>query len=260
MKSTAWLRVGVLLILIVVALVSSLVALLWGNQEWDGLALNFGTEMAGALVTYGLLELVIRRREEREAKKADLIAQMGSSVKDVAIAAAEELRRRGWLRDGSLTGATLARANLQGANLGGANLQGTNLSGANLQGAFLVGASLQGATLARANLQGADLFMANLQGAMLLGANLQEAVLNEVTLPVAQSGHRTPIWPASQTISILISGVLMHSSFDIRKRLFTPSKRAALIPGQLCFWLTSQGCAIWLLMCSSALNRIKGDN
>ena len=277
MKSTAWLRVGVLLILIVVALVSSLVALLWGNQEWDGLALNFGTEMAGALVTYGLLELVIRRREEREArkeereaKKADLIAQMGSSVKDVAIAAAEELRRRGWLRDGSLTGATLARANLQGANLGGANLQGTNLSvanlqrailsGANLQGAFLVGASLQGATLARANLQGADLFMANLQGAMLLGANLREAVLNEVTLPVAQSGHRTPIWPASQTISILISGVLMHSSFDIRKRLFTPSKRAALIPGQLCFWLTSQGCAIWLLMCSSALNRIKGDN
>ncbi len=95
MKSTARLRMGVLLVLIVVALVSSLGALRWGNQEWDGLVLNFGTEMAGAVVTYALLELFIGRREEEEAKKADLIAQMGSVVRDEAIRAVEELRHHG---------------------------------------------------------------------------------------------------------------------------------------------------------------------
>jgi len=184
MESTARLRVVVLLILIVVALVSSLGALLWGNQEWDGLALNLGSEMAGAVVTYALLELFIGRRERREAegkelaaKKADLIAQMGSQVQDVAIAAAEELQRHGWLTDGSLRGAILGGANLEGAILGGANLEGINLGRANLEGANLGGANLQGAILILANLQGANLSQANLQGANLLAANLQGAFL-----------------------------------------------------------------------------------
>ena len=111
------LRNRVLAVLIVVALLSSLLGVLV-NKDWPGLLLNFGTEMAGAVVTYLLLELVIGRREEREAKleaekqqleakKADLIAQMGSQVQDVAIAAVEELRRHGWLTDGSLRGANL---------------------------------------------------------------------------------------------------------------------------------------------------------
>ncbi len=193
MDSMARLRVGVLLILILVALVSSLGALLWGNQEWDGLALNFGTEMAGAVVTYALLELFIGRRErreaereaerkEREAKKADLIAQLGSQVQDVAIAAAEELRRHGWLYDGSLQGADLAEANLQEATLMGADLQRANLVMANLQRAMLAHANLQGAYLWEASLQGAYLGMANLQGAHLTGANLQGAYLDQYTI------------------------------------------------------------------------------
>ena len=79
MESTTRLRVVVLLILILVALVSSLWAVWpWPTGDWKGLALNFGTEMAGAVVTYLLLELFIGGRERREAKKADLIAQMGS--------------------------------------------------------------------------------------------------------------------------------------------------------------------------------------
>jgi hypothetical protein len=198
MKSTAWLRVGVLVVLIVVALASSLWAV-GRNGDWEGLALNFGTEMAGAVLTYLLLELVIGRREESEAKKeeretkrANLIAQMGSSVKDVAIMAAEEMKRHSWLSDGSLRGAQLAganlskadliEANLQGADVHGANLQGTFLFAANLQGADLITANLQGADLVRANLQGVDLFMANLQGANLSNANLREAVLGGTDL------------------------------------------------------------------------------
>jgi len=49
---------------------------------------------------------------------------MGSGVRDVAVPAADELRRRGWLTDGSLRGANLSRADLRGANLREANLSG----------------------------------------------------------------------------------------------------------------------------------------
>ncbi len=97
--------------------VGTLVPLLLGillTCDLGGLLLNVGAEFGGALATYVLLELLIRRREEeeakekeREARKVKLIAQMGSQVKDVAIAAAEELRRHGCFRDGSLRGAVL---------------------------------------------------------------------------------------------------------------------------------------------------------
>jgi hypothetical protein len=235
MERTPRLRIAVLLALIVVALVSSLGALLWGNQELDGLALNFGTEMAGAVVTYLLLELVIGRMErreaereaemkEREARKADLIAQMGSTVKDVAVAAVEELQRYGWLTDGSLRGAYLRMANLEGANLfradlqeadlvmanlqdanlGNANLQKTGLSGANVQKAILNAANLREARLQRANVREANLSMANLYGASLeeanlsmanlYGANLEEANLKGANLEGAHfsEGKRLP--------------------------------------------------------------------
>jgi hypothetical protein len=46
-------RGAVLLLVVVVALVSSL----WSVSrtcDWEGAALNFGTELAGAVVTYGL--------------------------------------------------------------------------------------------------------------------------------------------------------------------------------------------------------------
>jgi uncharacterized protein YjbI with pentapeptide repeats len=194
MKSTARLRIGVLLILIVVGLVSSLVALLWGSQEWDGLALNLGSEMVGAIVTYLLLELFIGRSE----LKAHLIAQMGSKVQDVAIAAAEELRRHGWLCDGSLQGANLGGAKLQRAHLAwarlqrayleAAELQGADLFGAELQGAYLAVAKLQGADLSEANLQKAILTRTNLQGALLIRASSQEANLSDANLQKADLG------------------------------------------------------------------------
>jgi hypothetical protein len=87
--STAELRKWVLVGLGVGTLISLLSGILL-TDDWGGLLLNVGAEFGGALATYGLLELLIRRREEeeakekeREAKKAALIAQMGSSVKGV---------------------------------------------------------------------------------------------------------------------------------------------------------------------------------
>jgi hypothetical protein len=177
------LRARVLAVLLLVALVSSLVGVLFSG-DWTGLLLNFGTEMAGAVATYALLEVFLGSRERREARKADLIAQLGSQVKDVAVAAAEELRRLGWLTDGSLRGVFLAGANLEGAILAWANLQGAILAWANLQWAALQEANLQAAILAWANLQGAILAGANLQWAALQEANLQGTTFNEkTTLP-----------------------------------------------------------------------------
>jgi len=79
----------VLLVLLVVAVVSTITAILVFDQGWGAALLNFGTEMTGAFMTYLLLQRVLGR----EVTKEELIAQMGSTVNDVAVAAAEELRR-----------------------------------------------------------------------------------------------------------------------------------------------------------------------
>lgn len=201
------------------ALVSSLLGALPICDYGRGLALNLGTELAGALVTYLLLELVVGRMERREAereaekkeceaKKADLIAQMGSQVPDEAIRAIEELRRYGWLYDGSLQGANLVRANLPEVDLVGADLQRAILDEANLQGATLSAASLQGAALRGADLQWARLLRANLQEANLFDANLQRAVLFEANAQEAALGGANLQW------AILIAVNLQEAYLD----------------------------------------------
>jgi hypothetical protein len=173
---------------------------LWGGlwtRDWGGVVVNLGTELVGAVATYILLELFIGGRErreaeeaEREAKKTDLIAQMGSQVQDVAIAAAEELRRQGWLYDGSLrgahlVGAYLVGAGLDGAKLGEADLRGADLTNADLRGADLSEADLSEAYLVRANLSGADLTNAKVatnqlaQAKSITGATMPDGTLHE---------------------------------------------------------------------------------
>jgi hypothetical protein len=196
MKVKEWLRRNTIPLLIGLALVVGLglsVGAAWLTGYCQGLVLNLGTEVIGAVATYFLFAELIGRRE----LKADLIARMGSRVHDVAIAAVEELRRYGWLTDGSLRGAILVEANLEHAHLGGADLRGAFLRGANLQRALLVEAhlhhanltfaNLQKADLQRAdlgitNLQNADLTEANLKGAILSGTNLEGAILRQANL------------------------------------------------------------------------------
>jgi uncharacterized protein YjbI with pentapeptide repeats len=166
---------------------------------FDSFFQNFGTEMFGAFLTFWLIEMLRGSRREREQaereaqeRKARLIRQMGSEVRDVAVPAVRELRAAGWLYDGSLEGVVLIKANLQGAYLLGANLQRVHLIEANLERAALLGANLEGAHLQKANLQEAylsganlqeaDLEKANLQGTRLSDANLQKAHLKEANL------------------------------------------------------------------------------
>lgn len=183
--------------------------------DWPGAALNFGTDMVGAVVIYVLLDIVLGTRQRKE----ELIAQMGSRVKDVALYAVEELRRYNGLSDGSLKNVVLPSANLEGAVLIGADLRGsvlaqailvgadltyaklneTELSGANLEGANLLGAILTHANLSSANLKGAQLERARLEGAELYDANLQGTNLDGVGLEKAflkgALYNKDTIWP-----------------------------------------------------------------
>jgi hypothetical protein len=181
------------LVIVPVLLGGALVSSLWAvsrSGDWVGLALNLGTELGGAVVTFILLDLIIGGKERREAEarkarheeqqrqlktereKEYLIQQLGSGINEVATRAAEELRVRGWLHDGSLQRARLNEANLRRADLRGADLRGAGLFRANLEGARLFKADLRGVHLVGANLQGAYLGQADLQGAHLAGANL----------------------------------------------------------------------------------------
>jgi len=163
---------GILGVLVGVAVLSSGWSI-YRTGDWEGAALNFGTEMAGAVVTYLLLEIVLETRQRKET----LIAQMGSMIRDVAVPAVDELRRQGWLEDGSLKGGHFSKANLEGANLDGANIQNARFELANLKEAILEFAGLEGAIFEISNLEGADLERAKLEGACFNRANLQRARL-----------------------------------------------------------------------------------
>jgi hypothetical protein len=90
--------------------------------------------MAGAVVTYLLLVVVLGTEQEKER----LIANMGSRIRDIAIPAADELRRKCWLVNGSLIDADLAFSDLSCAFLAYADLRGADFIGANLRNASLV--------------------------------------------------------------------------------------------------------------------------
>lgn len=215
-------------------LFSAIAHWLHGEAQWWGWAdnafQNLGTEMVGAMMTFGLFHFVMGLRNEQKR----LVQDVASQSNEIARAAVEILRQEGWLegKNGLLKGMNLEQANLQQADLkrvnlrearlggrsasaGGANLQQADLMdadlrladlmysnlqeayfvGANLAEAYLVGANLRGAYLREANLQEAKLWNANLQGAILQDANLRDAKLERV-----QFDERT-VLPDAQPIT-----------------------------------------------------------
>lgn len=198
LSETARIRSLIMLILFAGAVIPGVWALHF-HGDWESFALNFSTEMAGALVTFILLDLIIRSREDQESErrqeenlKKDLIARLSSSVREITVSATDELRRAGWLEDGTLHKAQLRRANLERVDLSKADLNGANLHraqlnqadlwNADLSDSDLSGAWLQEARLWQATLEDANMWQARLQGANLRSANLRGARLNETKL------------------------------------------------------------------------------
>ena len=69
------------MLLVLVAAASALSSwALRGQGDWQGFALNLGTELFGAVITYLLLEQLIGRRRQREEDLQRLKVEMGSSV------------------------------------------------------------------------------------------------------------------------------------------------------------------------------------
>ncbi len=164
-----------LFILMVMALVSALAGA-WIARAWDILLLNLGIEFGGAIVTFILIEQILSRNEERKMLNCRVAPRIRSRVNAVALEAVDQLRREGWLFDGSLRGAYLSGANLEGADLQDANLQNALFIAANLENTQLLNTNLRGAHLGRASLRGATLL-----GTNLFDANLEDAVLGGAT-------------------------------------------------------------------------------
>jgi len=151
----------VLIVFAAIALSSVFVSLsLLGKQEpasawWSTAFQNLASELIGAFLTFMLIDILISGREKREAEareearrlKQRLIKRMRSPNQDITAEAASELRRLGWLEDGSLEGAYLSYANLRNVDLSGGDLDGARLTKAKLHGANLSGADLVGTTL-----------------------------------------------------------------------------------------------------------------
>jgi hypothetical protein len=152
--------------------------------DWlKGFLLNFGTEALGAILTFWIVYLWVEKRDrqlekevEEQELKERLLRQMASHDNEVALKAVEELTWRGWLRDGTLEEAQLAKANLAGADLSFANLRRAHLSGANLKEVDFTASDLTHAFLDWTDLTKARFAGARLNEISLWRANLLEAV------------------------------------------------------------------------------------
>ncbi len=181
MNLTNWQVLGILLIVSLgLGVGSALLALLDGSNTapgWlSGWLQNLSSEMLGAFLTFVLLELLVRRRDEKER----LMRQMHSKDNGLALQAVAELGAQGWLTDGSLNGANLVTANLANVHMWDAMLKSADLHGANLSGAKLERCNLSGANLWNANLERAYLANVNLEGADLFHASLTKLYLLDV--------------------------------------------------------------------------------
>lgn len=133
------------------------------------------------------------RREAME----NLINQFGSESNAFALDAAKQLRKKGYLVDGSLSGIDMTHAQLDRANLNQAKLRGADLTFASLKEASLVEADFSNSNLTGADLRQAECRWANFENANLRWAKLEGATLDGVKfdgadLRFAQIGNINP--------------------------------------------------------------------
>ncbi|MDX2162852.1 MAG: pentapeptide repeat-containing protein [bacterium] len=185
-------RVGV--VLLTASLVLGVIG--YSNQHPEGFSIaqflgdfyaNVSTEFASIAITVLIIDTLNRRRESRvesQREREELIRTLGSKINERARQAAETLRARGWLTDGTLQEIDLRAANLEDADLFMADLQGANFQWAMLKNATLKKANLVGADFSNTRAWGArcykaDLRSANFTDAKLYRINFEKADLRE---------------------------------------------------------------------------------
>ena len=91
-RSSTRKTVRLVLVLLVVGVGLTLLSwAVWRTWDWERLALNLGTELVGAALTYLLLARWVGEEEEEEDKP--LLVEMSDDVKDVAVDAAGKVRK-----------------------------------------------------------------------------------------------------------------------------------------------------------------------
>lgn len=155
-------------------LLAGFLGIVGGSEFFSEFFAAISPELFGLGFTVLIIDSLNKSDQDKQLK-SQLIRELGSTDNGLATRAANELRSRGWLTDGSLHYKDLRKANLKGVNFKGADLAHVYLIGANLKKADLSEANLQHAFLSEANLQGADLGNANFQYASIYRANFEKA-------------------------------------------------------------------------------------
>ncbi|MFN8527989.1 MAG: pentapeptide repeat-containing protein [Anaerolineae bacterium] len=148
---------------------------------------NISTELVSIATAVLIIDALNRRRDEAQEERREreeLSRKIGSKVNEVARQAAEDLRAKGWLLDGTLQESDLRAANLDEADLYMADLQGVNLQWASLIKASLKKSNFVGANLSNTKAWGSKCYKADMRGinfesAMLFRADLTGADLSE---------------------------------------------------------------------------------
>ena len=145
-------------------------------QNLSSVVVDSYSEWLGILVDAMLLYSInwaIRREERRR-----LVNQFGSESNAFALDATKQIRKKGWLMDGRLSGIELTHAQLSKANLSKSILQDVDFSYADMKEASLVEADLSGSNLTGADLQNSECRWADFRHANLRWANLEGAILD----------------------------------------------------------------------------------
>jgi hypothetical protein len=142
---------------------------------------SLASSLFGTAVTIVFVDSFVRRGE-RLRRITEILAVIRGGNDQAAETALAELKLNGWLTDGSLATANLARAALLGADLESAVLEASDLTHAQLAGVSLFGAKLHRANLSEADLQGANLTLTDLREANLYRADLRSADLTGADL------------------------------------------------------------------------------
>lgn len=164
---------------------------------WERWFSDFGVELAGVGLLYGLVEYALYRHHLRqlgsghlpkssdEDTKPHLLSPLAFYIAQLKRAPTREARQfllDDMRRENLLRGTDFSNLDLSGANFYEADLKNTSFEGCNLTEAYLVEADLRGANLSEATLDGAELSWADLQGSFLGLASLKNTWLLQSNL------------------------------------------------------------------------------
>jgi uncharacterized protein YjbI with pentapeptide repeats len=182
---------------------------------------ELGPEFVGIGITVLLIDTMSNWRSIQRRKRR-LLRELGSSDNATALAAAYELKAIGWLRDGTIQGASLMDANLSDAKLRNADFSDVDLRraiiiNAHFREARLTNARLNGADFSATNFEQADLenthwgSKASLEDANLYWTNLRKANLHGTNLKRAHM-TRADLQDANLNGADLEGTLLMHAN------------------------------------------------